>query len=94
MEKLVIVVSQAAAREFQGNDGPVTAVDLNLSDGLNQFLVTAYDKTALRLAKDPLPVGSLINAEMQFSVRNVKTEKGEFANQQVRLSNYGVIVKP
>lgn len=94
MEKMMIVVSQAAAREFQGNDGTVKVVDLNLSDGINQFLASAYDKQAQRLIDQPLPAGSLITADLQFSVRNFKTDKGEFASQQVRLTAFGVIVKP
>lgn len=94
MEKMLIVVSQAAAREFQGSDGTVKVVDLNLSDGINQFLVSAFDKQAQRLIDNPLSAGSLINADLQFSVRNYKTEKGEFASQQVRLAAYGVIVNP
>lgn len=91
---MLIVVSQAAAREFQGSDGTVKVVDLNLSDGINQFLVSAFDKQAQRLIDNPLAAGSLINADLQFSVRNYKTEKGEFTSQQVRLAAYGVIVNP
>lgn len=94
MEKMVIVVSQATAREFQGNDGTVKVVDLTLSDGINQFLASAFDKQAQRLIDTPLAPGSLINADLQFSIRNYKTEKGEFASQQVRLVAFGVIVNP
>lgn len=91
-----MVVSQATAREFQGtsNGQPSTVkvVDVTLSDGINQFICSAFDKLAQRLIDHPLKTNAFINADLQFSVRTGKTEKGtEFAVQQVRLANYGII---
>ena len=99
MEKLLMVVSQATAREFQGtsNGQPSTVkvVDVTLSDGINQFLVSAFDKQAQRLIDEPLKAGGMINADLQFSIRKSKNEKGvETSWQHVRLANYGIIVNP
>lgn len=92
MEKLMFVIRQESARSFKSSNGDeVKAVDLALSDGVNEMVATAYDKRAQQLIDHPLPQGALINADITFSIRTVKTEKGqEFAQTQVRLNGYGL----
>lgn len=96
MEKLLVVVSQGATREFEssknGAKESVKAVDLILVDGINTFAASAFGAVAQRLTDHPLNNGAMITAELVFSVRNVKTERGsEFAQQNVTLSNYGIL---
>ena len=95
MEKLMIVTSVSEAREFKGNDGSmVKAIDVTLSDGINTIIASAADKRAQRIIDHPLAIGSLLNVDLTFSIVNVKSEKGEFASQRVRLNDFGVIVSP
>lgn len=87
----MFVIRQESARSFKSSNGEeVKAVDLLLSDSVNELVATAYDKRAQQLIDHPLPQGALINADITFSVRTVKTEKGEFSQTQVRLNNYGL----
>ena len=93
MEKLFFVTKQETPREFTSNQGgeKIKAVDLHLSDGINQCVATAYDKKAQQLIDHPLGAGTLINADITLSIRPVKTQKGEeFSQTQVRLNNYGL----
>ncbi|MBO7629010.1 MAG: hypothetical protein J6S87_03565 [Bacteroidales bacterium] len=95
MEKYFVVVSQSEARQFDGkSDGQSTtikAVDVLLSDGINQIIASAYDKKAQQLIDKPLKPGAFINADLTFSTKEVKTEKSAWLSQQVRLNNYAVI---
>ena len=99
MERLLIVKSLSQVREFESTDNgqkvKIKAIDLTLTDEINTFVASAYDKKAQQIIDNALPEGTLINADLSFTVRKVKTEKGiEFDQQQVRLNSYGVIVKP
>lgn len=95
MEKLMIVTSISEVREFKGNDGsPVKAVDLTLSDGINTIIASAVDKKAQRIIDHPIPLGSLIFTVLNFNVVNVKTEKGEFVSQRVKLVEFGILANP
>ena len=90
---MFFVTKQETAREFSSNQGgeKIKAVDLQLSDGINQLVATAYDKKAQQLIDHPLAVGTLINADITLSVRMVKTKDDkEFPQTQVRLNNYGL----
>lgn len=92
MEKLLIVCSQENVRTFEmGRDGRneiVKAVDVVLTDGLNNFLCTAFDKEAQRLIDKPLEKGAWVSVDMTFAVRTAKTEKGERAFQQIKLNKF------
>lgn len=92
MEKMLIVCSQEATRTFNverdGRQEEVEAVDVVLTDGINTFLCTAYDKEAQRLTKTPLEKNSWVAADLSFSVRTAKTEKGDRAFQQIRLNKF------
>lgn len=95
MEKLMIVTSVSEVREFTGNDGSkVKALDITLSDGINTIVAGATDKRAQRIIDHPIKIGSLLNVDLTFSIVNVKSDKGEFASQRVRLNDFGVIVAP
>lgn len=98
MIETLIVSSQSPVREFdsveKGQSVKIKVVDVVLTDNINSFVASAFDKTAQRIQDNPLKVGSLIKADLGFSVRTVKTEKGEFMSQNVRLNNFGIIVEP
>ena len=98
MEKMLLVVSQGATREFDstknGQTTKVKALDLELTDKVNTFIIGVAGDKANQLHDHPLKAGTLINADLSFYKKMVKTEKGEFPQQQVRLNNYGVIVEP
>lgn len=92
MEKLMIVVAQDAPRSFDvtsnGQTKTVKSVDVTLTDGLNTFLCSAYENEAQRLIDKPLTKGAWVMADLTFSVRTSKTEKGERGFQQVRLNKF------
>lgn len=92
MERLLIVTSQENEREFEttrnGEKDKVLAIDLTLTDGLNNFICTAFEKEAIRLKKSPLKKGDWIMADLTFDVRVSETEKGKRAFQSVRLNKY------
>ena len=95
MEKLLIVTSQENEREFDGSRNgmseKVLAIDLTLTDGLNNFVCTAFDREAMKLKQNPLKVGTWITADLTFDVRVADTEKGKRAFQTVRLNKYVVL---
>lgn len=92
MEKLLIVCSQESERSFEiereGRREMLKAIDLVLTDGLNNFLCTAYEKEAQRLIDKPLEKGTWISVDLSFSVKTAKTEKGERAFQQIRVNKF------
>ena len=95
MEKIMTVASVSEVREFKGNDGNmVKVIDVTLSDGINTIIASAVDKKAQHIIDHPIAIGALVQADFTFSVSVVKTEKGEFPTQRVRLNAYGVIVSP
>lgn len=87
---LLFVVGQENQRVFSstqnGQSVTVDAVDVLLTDGINNFVATAFEKEALRLKEKPLEKGGWAMVDMLFTVRTSKTEKGEFSYQQVRLN--------
>lgn len=89
---LVIFVGKENQRSFNtvqnGQNVPCEAVDVLLSDGLNNFVATAFDKEALRLKDSKIENGSWMMVDLAFSVRTSKTENREFSYQQVRLNRY------
>lgn len=92
MEKLLIVCSQESERKFEvdreGRKETVKAIDLVLTDGINNFLCTAYEKEAQRLIDKPLEKGSWVAVDLSFSVKTSKTEKGDRAFQQIRINKF------
>lgn len=92
---MLVFVSQSEAREFKsttsGKEETVKVVEVTLGNGLNLFTASAFDKQAQRLIDHPVNAGALVVADLIFSVRTAKTEKGEFPVQQVRLANYSVL---
>jgi len=91
MLHLFSCVRQDKEREFKSNSGEdVVAVEVHLTDGLNSVVATAYEKTAQRLIKEPLAAGLLIQADITLYESTVKTEKGEFARNNVKLNNYAI----
>lgn len=99
MEQLVIIKSVSPAREFastqNGQTTNVKCIDVVLGDGLNNFVATAFHSIAQQIIDHPLPIGALVNADLSFSVRTAKNDKGqEWLSQQVRLNNYAVLVEP
>ncbi|MBR5015950.1 MAG: hypothetical protein IKX52_03940, partial [Clostridia bacterium] len=87
-----VVVSQDAPRTFEvtenGQKKEIKSVDVVLTDGLNNFLCSAYDREAQRLIDKPLTQGAWVQADMGFSVKTVKGEKGERTFQSIRLRNF------
>ena len=94
MLHLFVCVKQDEARTFKSNQGEdVTAVEVHLSDGLNSVVATAYDKMADKLIKEKLAPGTLVETDITLYESVVKTEKGEFARNNVKLNNYAVYGK-
>lgn len=89
---LLIISSQENAREIEternGVKDTIKAVDLVLTDGLNMYLVTAFEKEAQRLLEHPAPKGGWIRVDLSFVVRTSKTERGERAFQSIRLNKF------
>ena len=89
---MLIVCGQENQRTFNsvqnGQNVTVDAVDVLLTDGLNNFVATAFEKEAIRLKENPLPKGSWVMVDLAFNVRTSKTDKGEYSYQQVRLNKY------
>lgn len=71
-----------------GQNVTVDAVDVLLTDGLNNFVATAFEKEAVRLKEKPLEKGGWVMVDLTFNVRTSKTDKGEYSYQQVRLNKY------
>lgn len=99
MEKLVIINSVSPAREFastqNGQVSNVKCIDVTFTDGLNNFVATAFNSVAQQIIDHPIKMGTLVSADLSFSVRTGKNDKGqEWYAQQVRLNNYSVIVEP
>lgn len=92
MEKLLIAVGQENQRSFSsvqnGQNVTCEAVDVLFTDGLNNFVATAFDKEAIRLKEHPLKKGSWYMCDLVFTVRTSKTERGEYSFQQVRLNKF------
>lgn len=90
MQMYLVVVGQENQRSFNstqnGQSTTVDAVDVLLTDGINNFVATAYEKEAIRLKEHPLERGAMVSVDISFSVRTSKTEKGEYSFQQVRLN--------
>jgi len=94
MLHLFLCVRQDKERVFKSNQGEdIVAVEVHLNDGLNSVVATAFDKTAQRLIKEPLCEGALVNADITLYESTVKSDKGEFAKNNVRLNNYAVFGK-
>lgn len=99
MELLLVVVSQAAPREFassqNGQNTTVKCVEVTLNDGINEYIASAFAEKAQKLIDHPLKAGAFIRGSLSFNVRVAKTNDGkEWPVQQVRLNNWGVISEP
>lgn len=92
MEKILCVVSQGATREIQGQQGPSSVVDATLTDGINTFLVSAFDAVAIKMTNNPLHPGAIINADLEFKVSSSQKDGKNYEWQRVRLRNYGVLM--
>lgn len=96
MEVLVTVASEPVERTFESKnrDGSTRmskCVDVILDGGLNQYTASAfdYDKSTFP------PKGSLILAELQFSVRMTKSADGaERAFQSIRIGRFHTMSTP
>lgn len=92
MQMLLIVVGQENQRSFNsvqnGQNTTCEAVDVLLTDGLNNFVATAFEKEAIRIKEHPLEKGSWVMADLVFTVRTAKTERGEYSYQQIRLNKF------
>lgn len=92
MQMLLIVVGQENQRSFNsvqnGQNTTCEAVDVLLTDGLNNFVATAFEKEAMRIKEHPLEKGGWVMADLVFTVRTAKTERGEYSYQQIRLNKF------
>ena len=96
MEKILKVVALTNEREFDstenGKNVKVKAVDIEMTDGMNTFIVGAAGRAADAVMKSGITAGTLINADLRFSTKEVKTEAGRtFLQQRVSLSDFGII---
>ena len=73
MEKLLKVVALTNEREFDstenGKNVKVKAVDIELTDGMNTFIVGATGRAADAVMKSGITAGTLINADLRFSTK-------------------------
>lgn len=92
MQMMLIVVGQENQRKFdvesKGQRTTCDAVDVLLTDGLNNFVATAFEKEAIRIKEMPLEKGGWVMVDLTFNVRTSKTDKGEFSYQQIRINRF------
>ena len=92
MQFYLFLESVSPVREFTGSDGStVKAVDVVLTDRINKFSATAYDKQAQQIIDHPISPNSLLSVDLTFNAKAVKTEKGDFMSNNIRLNSYGVM---
>lgn len=92
MQFYLFLESISPAREFTGSDGQtVKAVDVVLTDRLSKFAATAYDKQAQYLIDHPLKPNTLLSVDLSFNAKAVRTEKGEFMSNNIRLNSFGIM---
>jgi len=92
MQFYLFLESVSPAREFTGSDGQVVkAVDVVLTDRLSKFAATAYDKQAQHLIDHPIKPNSLLNVDLTFNAKAVRSEKGEFMSNNIRLNSYAIM---
>ena len=88
MANIFIVKQQLPARQFQGNNGMVTVVELLLSDGTDSFVATLNERDTTTVLQQPLTPGTTISAILSFNA--VKGQSGYFQN--VRILKFGIYV--
>lgn len=80
MDLLVCVKEAFEPREFNTINGTCVAKDLVISDGINSFFASCFDK----MAAIPVEVGHFYRVSLEFNVR--KTNDGKYF-QSVRVNN-------
>ena len=91
MELQVFLAEKAEVRTFESQvNGQVKsnkAIDVVLTDGLNEFVATAYNDEAEKLAQLPLP--ACLFADLRFSLREAQGQDGKTRRfQQIRISAF------
>jgi len=91
MELQVFLAEKAEVRTFEsqvnGQTKTTKALDVVLTDGLNEFVATAYNDEAEKLAQ--LPVPSCVFADLRFYSREAEVQNGTKRKfQQVRIQNF------
>lgn len=69
-------------RAFEGNEGTVTALEIELQSGGNVFVADAFDKTANDVKTLGIQQGDMIMAELIFSRASFRTKDGRAAYRQ------------
>lgn len=91
MELLVLLAAKQQMRSFETQSNGVSktskALDVTLTDGLNEFTATAFNEEADKL--DALPVPSQILADLRFYNREAVMNDGNKRTfQQVRIIQF------
>ena len=90
------VVALTNEREFDstenGKSVKVKAIDLEMTDDMNSFIVGATGRTVEAVKKSGITAGTILLADLHFSTKEVKTESGRtFLQQKVSLADFGII---
>ena len=91
MELHVFLAEKAEVRTFESQvNGQVKsskAIDVVLTDGLNEFVATAYNDEAEKLAQLEIP--AIIFADLRFYTREAQGQDGKTRKyQQIRISAF------
>ena len=91
MEIQVFLAEKAEVRTFEsqvnGQTKTTKAIDVVLTDGLNEFVATAYNDEAEKLAQLPLP--ACLFADLRFYSREAQGQDGKTRKfQQIRISTF------
>ena len=91
MELQVFLAEKAEVRTFEsqvnGQVKTTKALDVVLTDGLNEFVATAYNDEAEKLSQ--LPVPSCLFVDLRFYSREAQGQDGKTRKfQQIRISAF------
>ena len=92
MDKLAKIVVRKDVRFLESKKEAgkkIPVIDLVISTGLDDFLVTAFDTVASRIIAEDLNVGAICLFSLNFSVSGNQEDKYKF--QSIRLTNYAKV---
>ncbi len=77
-----IVKRMSEPRTFEGNEGTITALEIELQSGGNVFVADAFDKNANDVKTLGIQQGDMVMAELIFSRASFQTKDGRTAYRQ------------
>lgn len=70
MEVIAILKEVSQPRVLQGNQGTLTVVDIKVDAGVDEFVMSAFDKMAESFTSGTIKVNSVIKVRATASVRS------------------------